>query len=174
MVEIGVLREDEPVELIEGELIVVPPQGPLHSSRVGAITALLARRYVDRAVRSHSPITVGGDSLPEPDCAVIAVTEEELATRHPRGSELVLAVEVARTSHTVDRGKARVYASGGVPVYWLVDLVARRVEERTDPSADGDYRVTRLFTARDEIELPGIGERVQVAALLGPEIGQSE
>lgn len=169
MVEIGVLREDEPVELIEGELIVMPPQGPLHSSRVGAISALLTRAYVDRAVRSHSPIEAGTDSLPEPDCAVIAGSEERFATRHPRGSELVLAVEVARTSQAVDRGKARVYAAASVPVYWLVDLVSRRVEERTDPSADGDYRVTRLFTERDEIELPGLGRRVRVLDLLGPE-----
>lgn len=169
MVETGVLREGEPVELLEGELIVVPQQGPEHASRVAAIGALLARRYTERSVRCQLPLEVGVDSLPEPDAAVMRGTDDAYATRHPRGDEAVLVIEVARSSQAVDRAKARLYAKAGVPVYWLLDLVARRLEERTEPNDAGDYRLMRLYTEQDDIVLPELGETISVAALLGPE-----
>lgn len=168
MIEAGVLSEDEPLELIEGELIVVPPQGPEHSDRIAAITMLLSPRYLGRAVvRVQLPLDAGDDSLPEPDFLVTLATPG----RHPRGADAFLAIEVARTSQAQDRAKARIYARAGVPVYWLVDLVARRVEERTEPNAEGDYRLTRMYTPSEDIELPGLGQRVLVSELLGPEPG---
>lgn len=168
MVDAGVLGEDEPLELIEGELIVVPPQGPEHASRVSAITTLLARRYLHHVIRSQLPLVVGDDSLPEPDAAVIRGADSTFTSRHPRGDEAVLVIEITRSSHAIDRGKARLYAKGGAPLYWLVDLAARRIEERSQPIA-GEYRVTRVYGAGDEIALPELGETVPVSTLLGPE-----
>lgn len=166
MVETGVLREDEPVELIEGELIVVPPQGFDHGNRVTAITMLLVPLYAGTAmVRVQLLLDVDLESLPEPDFLIA----RETPGRHPRGSDALLAIEVTKTSHAMDRAKARLYARAGIPVYWLIDLVAHRIEERAQPDVDGEYRITKLYTPRDEIELPGLAERIRVANLLGVE-----
>lgn len=157
MVELGILREDEPVELIEGELVVVTPQGPAHSSVKDRLHHLLDRAYGDRGwVRNQSPTVAAPSSLPEPDLAVAAGTWEDYYDRHPRCDELLLAVEVAVTSQQVDHAKASVYARAGVPVLWIVDVPARRVEVHTGPSPEGVYLVTTVFLHHDSLPLPGL------------------
>jgi hypothetical protein len=74
---------------------------------------------------------------------------------HPTGAQVVLVVEVARTSHAIDRRKVRAYAKIGVPVYWLLDLGARRLEVRWEPNGD-EYRSTRLLGESDSAALPEI------------------
>jgi Uma2 family endonuclease len=52
-----------------------------------------------------------------------------------------------------DRGrKLRIYAERGVPEYWIVDVVSRRVVVHRDP-AGGTYRSTRVFERHESIEL---------------------
>jgi Uma2 family endonuclease len=107
MVEVGILSEDEPLELVDGELFVVPPQSPPHAN----LTALLADRlrtaYGDGyIVRVASPLVARPDSLPEPDLALVRGSYADFGTRHPRGDEAVLVVEVARSSVRIDRKKA--------------------------------------------------------------------
>ena len=171
MVDAGVLGEDEPLELIEGELIVVPPQGPEHAERVTRLTMLLAPRYVGRAdVRVQCPLDLDAINQPEPDLAVVHPTPG----RHPRGADVLVVIEISKSSQALDRTKVGLYARGGVPIYWRIDLVARRVEEHTHPTAAGEYGVTRVYGARDTIALPELGsaelgETVPVEALLGPE-----
>ena len=127
MLDAGILSDDEPVELLAGELVIVNPPGP----------------------------------------AVVRGRAEDYADHHPTGADTLLAVEIARTSQDVDRAKAGIYAGALVPVYWLLDLAARRLEVRTAPAADGQYASTTLLGPRDAAELPGTGARVAVARLLG-------
>ncbi len=164
MVEAGVLGEDEPVELIEGELVTVPPQGPPHSNRIAELNMFLVPKYLGRAhVRVQLPLYVDTRSMPEPDILIARPTPG----RHPGGADSLLAIEIARTSQAFDRAKARLYATAGVPVYWLVDLAERRIEERTEPTPSGDYRLTKLYLPTDAIALPELGETVLVRELLG-------
>jgi Uma2 family endonuclease len=118
--------EDERIELLRGMLVGMSPQGAEHADVVHRIAALLARGLGDRAVvRTHSPLALGDDSEPEPDVAV--VPPGDYAREHP-GTAL-LVVEVSDTSLRKDREiKAPLYASAGVPEYWVVNLVDRRVE----------------------------------------------
>jgi Uma2 family endonuclease len=165
MVETGVLAEDAPVELIDGDLITVSPQGPQHR-----MSTVRVRRCLERAfgpgfyVQTHSPVQAGPNSLPEPDVAV--VREPERFDRHPRGDDVALVLELAYSSHDLDRAKAAVYAAGGFPEYWIVDLVARRVTvyRQPDPTLR-EYRVTTVFT--DGEVLSG-AVAVPVADLLPP------
>ncbi len=164
MVDAGVLTEDEPVELIEGELVMVPPQGPLHGDRLTELTMFLVPRYAGHAVvRVQLPLDVDLLSMPEPDLAVTRSTPG----RHPRGSDALVIIEVSKTSLAIDRGKAKLYARASAPIYWILDLEGRRLEERTEPT-EGEYRVVRLYSPSDEITLPGLTEKVSVATLLGP------
>ncbi|MEJ7728917.1 MAG: Uma2 family endonuclease [Polyangiaceae bacterium] len=167
MVDVGILSEDEPLELVDGELIVVPPQSPPHAN----LTALLADRlratYGDGyVVRVASPLVARPDSLPEPDVAVFHGGYADFSARHPRGDEAALVVEVARTSVRIDRKKAAAYARAGVATYWLIDLVNLRVEVHTEPHVDGRYALVRVLAPEDEIELPYTAVKWPAARLL--------
>jgi Uma2 family endonuclease len=157
MVESGVLGEDEPLELLDGELVVVSPQGPPHADAATTLHELLVKAYEEKGVqvRDDKPLLVSPVSLPEPDLAVVLGTRGSFTKRHPRGDEAWLVVELARTSLPLDRAKAAVYAAGGVPVYWIVDVEARRIEVHADPHADGHYGVVHVLSEDDPAPLPG-------------------
>jgi Uma2 family endonuclease len=164
MVDAGILSEHEPVELIEGELITVSPQGPRHRALTVKIHQVLERVFgPDHHVQDHSPIAAGPDSLPEPDVAVVRGRVDDWMDRHPGGPDVPLVVEISVTSHATDRSKAAVYARAEVPEYWQVDVPGRRVHVHREPRA-GEYRTTHLATDVDEIEIAAA--RVAVADLL--------
>ena len=167
MVEVGILGEDEPLELLEGELIVVTPQNPVHAALTEKIRRLIEKAY-GRGVhaRTHSPLAAGPASLPEPDIGLYRGEAEDYLNRHPAGRDALLVVEIATTSRIVDRAKARVYAQAGVPVYWLVDVPNRRVEVRTEPRETGEYALTQVLEPLQQIEVPGSPTTIAVASLL--------
>jgi Uma2 family endonuclease len=166
MIEIGILREDEPYELIRGQLVVVPPQGPEHSSTTATLADRLRAAYAGQAVvREEKPLIAGKDSLPEPDIAVVRGSHDRYASAHPAGGDALLVIETAVTSQQTDHAKASDYAMGGAPVYWLLDVPARRLEVHTEPQPDGRYRVVRVLAGDDEVELPGTELRWRVGSL---------
>jgi len=168
MVEQGILDEDEHVELLEGELVVVTPQGPRHGATVAHLQERLGEAYRGTGhVRAQLPFVAGPHSLPEPDLAVVSGRPLDYRHRHPAASDAHMVVEVAHTSHGLDRRKARIYAAAGAPVYWVVDLERRQVEVFTAPTPDGYHR-HEVLSADRELELPGLGLHWPVADVVGP------
>src|SRR6266545_6472926 len=89
MVEAGILDPDERIELLEGELVVVTPQGPGHSSRLMALDQLLAEAYRGiGSVRVQLPLDASPHALPEPDIAVVRGSAVDYADRHPGGPDV--------------------------------------------------------------------------------------
>ncbi len=110
MVEAGILAPDEPVELLEGRLVIVSPQGPPHASLVAMLADRLRAAYcAGYAVREEKPLDLV-DSLPEPDVAVVRGSQADYAARHPHASDVVLAIEASLTSQSLDREKTLIYA----------------------------------------------------------------
>jgi len=168
MVELGIVGEDEHVELLDGALVEMSPQGPAHADAIARLSDRLRAIYPGPArVREEKPLQIGAHSLPEPDVAVIRDPKADYGDRHPTGPEVLLVVELALSSQRIDRRKASTYAAGGVEVYWLVELAARRLELRTTP-VDGAYQVTRVLSEDDVVELPASNERWTVRELLPP------
>ena len=164
MSEVGVLRPDERVELIDGQIVAMSPQGPVHS----ALLARIATRFVelfprDRScVRPQSTIALGEDYAPEPDIAVVEGRCEDHERELPRSALLV--VEVAETSVRLDRGrKSDLYAKARVPEYWIVNVPDGVLEVRREASAAG-YKSIRLLQSEDTV-LPLSLEKAGVAPL---------
>jgi Uma2 family endonuclease len=139
MIEVGLLREDERVELIKGDIIALTPVDPLHSNTIVQVNMLLTGTFGStHAVRSQVPVAIGTDSEPEPDFSLISLETAHQLTRdrkHPSMAELV--IEVSNTSLAYDRGpKGSLYASGQIPLYWVVNLVQEVLEVYTAPAPD--------------------------------------
>src|SRR2546425_3214062 len=128
LIGLGVLHEDERVELVGGDLVCKEPQAARHASAVLLVVEALRRSFGPGwQVRVQMPIAFGDDSEPEPDVAVVRGGPGDFFDDHP--SEAALVVEVALSSLDFDRGpKASLYARGRVPDYWIVDVDGRRLE----------------------------------------------
>jgi Uma2 family endonuclease len=168
MAEQGILGEDERVELLDGELVVVSPQGPPHAARVMDLAQRLGDAYRGHGhIRSQVPLEADAYSLPEPDLAVVRGEPLDYVDHHPGGPDALLIVEVARTSQAIDHGKARIYAAAEGQVYWLVDLIARRVEVFKHPSKSGTFARHQILGPDDDIDLPGLGVSWPVRDIVG-------
>ncbi|MEM1417899.1 MAG: Uma2 family endonuclease [Myxococcota bacterium] len=164
MVAAGLLV-DERVELLDGVLYAMSPQGPAHSASSVWLHQRLAARYGESfSVYDHSTFRLSDVSLPEPDLAVVRGRPLDFYARHVRPADIVLLVEISMTSQRRDRAKAALYAAGGVPVYWRVDLPTRRVELHTQP-APGGYAQLASYGADEPVPLPELGTELAFAEL---------
>jgi Uma2 family endonuclease len=130
---------DERLELLEGALVEMSPNGPPHFAPVQKLTALLVLALLKRAtVRIQGPFAASDTSEPEPDVAIVPLGEYD--TEHAR--EAYLIIEVADSSLERDRGiKQRIYAASRVPEYWIVNVRERTIEVHREPGRDGYARV---------------------------------
>src|SRR6266568_2063068 len=81
MGETGILAEDERVELLEGEIIQMPPIGSGHSGGVNRFSHPFYARLAGRAVISvQNPVHLSVVSEPVPDVAVLRLRADLYAT----------------------------------------------------------------------------------------------
>ncbi len=169
MFDAGILTEEDRVELVEGELLTVNPRGPDHRSLKDELHRRLLAAYSgqDVHVLNQGPVVAGPIGLPEPDLAVVRGAERAYLDHYPTGADLLLVVEVSKTSHARDRAKVHDYARGGVPVYWLLDLRARVLEVFREPHPEsGSFGSHETLDVDDDVDLPGLTVRFSVGSLL--------
>jgi Uma2 family endonuclease len=144
LAELGILHEDDRVELLDGKVVVMTPIGPRHAGCVDRLTRLFSLRASDlAAVRVQSPVVLGERAEPEPDVSLLRLPIERYASAHPRPVDVMLIIEVADTSLDYDRDvKLPLYASAGIPEVWLVDLEGERITLHRAPGPDGYRDVT--------------------------------
>jgi Uma2 family endonuclease len=146
MGETGVFAPDARIELIEGELIDMPPIGPPHASRTAHITELLFEAARGRAVVwPQNPVLLGDLNAPQPDIALLKRRDDFYAHGHPQPEDVLLLVEVADTSLAHDRDrKLPLYARFAIPEVWLVNIPGRAVIVHRDPQPEQGSYATRF------------------------------
>jgi Uma2 family endonuclease len=173
LIEVGVFRPGEPIELLGGQLVVSEPQKSEHHTAIGLVEdALRAALPPGWLVRSQGPVELDDESEPEPDIAVAPGDRRTYSRRHP--SRPVLVVEVAESSLAFDREyKGGLYARAGLEDYWIVNLVDRVVEVYRQPVADAAapfgwrYATREVRRAESPVEPLAVpGTRVRVSDLL--------
>jgi Uma2 family endonuclease len=150
MAEVGILGEDERIELIHGEILTMSPIGPRHCTAVDRFNYLLVTALGARAwVRVQSTVRLLPDTMPEPDLAVLR--RQDYSQAHPTPADTLLVIEVAETSLAYDRGrKAALYAEAGILEYWVADTTGEAVEVHREP--DGQrYRMSTRLTGADTV-----------------------
>jgi len=136
LIKSGFFDEDEPIELLGGQLIVAEPKGSPHSTAVAlTVEALRVAFGPGWLVRVQDPVALDAESEPEPDVAVVPGLPRDYLAEHP--ARPALLVEVAESSLFFDRGhKGSLYARAGVADYWIVNLVDEILEVYRQPGLD--------------------------------------
>jgi Uma2 family endonuclease len=150
MADAGIFHEDDPIELIEGELIETSPVNTPHINCVMNLTEMFTAMFEGKArVSIQSPVYLGKYSEPEPDAAVLK--KRNYGKIKPAASDVLLMVEVADSTLLYDRReKLPLYAKHGVPEFWIVNIAEKRLEVYREPQKKF-YKQTLLLTVQDEI-----------------------
>jgi Uma2 family endonuclease len=147
LAEAGIFREDERLELIEGEIVEMSPTGRVHAGTVDRIANLFMRRLGERVtVRVQGPVVLDPlASEVQPDVTLLVSRPDFYASAHPGAATVLLAVEVMDASEPYDRGvKLPLYARAGIPEVWLAGVTTHRIEGHRRPAAEG-YGDSRVF-----------------------------
>ena len=168
MAQHGIIARDTRTELLDGEVIQMPPIGWPHQSIVTRLNDFFVRRCGDSAwVWVQGPITLGEWSLPQPDLMLLDRRPDAYADGGPQPSDALLLVEVADSTLTFDRRrKLPLYAKAGVKEVWIVDVSKRRILRYFDP-ADARYRGSEIAERGESVRIPCGDDHVAVEVLIG-------
>ena len=169
MAEAGILSTRDRVELIEGEIIDMPPIGGAHVNLVTWLTDQLGSALAGRAsISVQNPLRLTDLTEPEPDLALLRRKRDRQRSKEvPLAGDALLVVEVADSSLGYDRDtKFPLYAVSGVPEAWLVDVNGLTLVRYRDPDANaGRYR---------DVDEPDRAAPLSIAALSGISVDLSE
>jgi Uma2 family endonuclease len=154
MVEVGILREPEPFELIGGELVAMAPKDRRHEVLRTELTLNWARRLGrDVKFASETPLRLGEHDAPEPDLIVFPAS---LLAPDVRADTVLLVVEIADASLPADLNtKARRYAASGVREYWVINARSLVTTVHREPRPAGEY-ASRKEHASTEMLTPAL------------------
>lgn len=164
MAKIGIIGDDERIELLDGVLVPMSPINPPHAYALNKLTwrygHALPEGYL---LRIQDPVRLSPHALPQPDLAIVRERVGGYAQGHPEPGDILLLIEVADSSLQQDRTiKLRLYADAGIREYWLFDLVHRQILVFREPE-NGVYREQLTFGADDSVAplaFPEIGIRI--------------
>lgn len=141
MAEAGILRREDRVELVDGEIIDMNPIGSPHAALTNRLARLFTRAVADATalVAVQTPLRLDNFNEPEPDLMLLRPRADDYRASHPGASDVLLLVEVSDSSLTYDRGaKLDLYARFGIAEIWIVDIAGAAIEVFRNP-ADGAY-----------------------------------
>jgi Uma2 family endonuclease len=147
MIEMGLIDERK-VELVNGAIIEMSPEGAPHSSYCGEIAEYLRRILGNSAkVREAHPITLVNNSEPEPDIAIVRNRSTLYRDRHPYPEDIFWLIEIANSTLTKDLGmKKDLYAAAGIEEYWVLNLQLSALIVFRDLTTSGYQSTTTLVS----------------------------
>ncbi|WP_009544236.1 Uma2 family endonuclease [Crocosphaera subtropica] len=97
LVDSGVL-EGKPVELLEGDIVKMSPEGIEHSYTNQSVSDYLRDLLKGQAqVRDSHPITLD-NSEPEPDIAIVRLPQTIYCNHHPYAQDIYWLIEVSNNT----------------------------------------------------------------------------
>lgn len=162
MIELGLIKDYEKAEIIDGELIKKMSVGDKHAFIVDILTEFFIKNTSNKIrVRIQNPLRLSDFHEPEPDIVLSDLTKYD-GKRHPRPAETLLVIEVSDSTLKYDKNtKLPLYADAGVPELWIVNIPNNTVEVHQNPRGLV-YHLIKVFS---------LGETVRSSIL--PEISIS-
>ncbi|MDZ4791997.1 MAG: Uma2 family endonuclease [Hyphomicrobiales bacterium] len=140
MVKAGILKEDDRVELVDGEIVVMAAKGNRHELvKFALLNFLYAQKPDNISVIPETTYRFSDSVVLEPDITLFW-RSAGLANLAPDNTLLI--IEVADTSLRYDKKrKAAIYAHYGIKEYWVVDAVTLTTEVFKEPSPEGYKKI---------------------------------
>jgi len=157
MLELGVLTENEQVELIRGEIIKISSMGIRHLACVDRINELFFLRLVKSViVRIQNSVRLNDNSEPQPDVSLLQRRPDFYETQHPQPEDIFLLIEVSDTTVKYDREiKIPLYAENNIVEVWLVNLTEKCLEVYRQPTANV-YEFVQTFKSGETVEIQAL------------------
>ena len=157
----GILREDDNIELIAGEVVTMAAKGARHEILRNRLVLNWARRLPKNiSFAEEPPLRLSAHDEPEPD---IVLFPDSMQVTNVRGDTVLLVVEVADTSLSYDlKIKAQLYASFGVREYWVIDTktLTTTVHREPDGAAYSNVREFKSSDVLTPLEVPELAVRL--------------
>lgn len=168
MIELGMIKDYEKAEIIEGELIQKMPIGDRHAFIVDMLNRFFNKNLSDDIlIRVQNPVRLSDYDEPEPDITLADLTKYD-GKRHPRPGEVILIVEVSDSTLKYDRDtKLALYAEAEIPEVWIVNLKNEIIEVHQKPGI-GIYQLAQIFKRGEILQsesLPNL--KLEVDKILG-------
>ncbi|MGB8700910.1 MAG: Uma2 family endonuclease [Thermosynechococcaceae cyanobacterium] len=147
MIESGLLR-DRQVELIDGQIVEMAPELPIHrASYRRGVQYLESRLGAQAVIFATAPITLSDKTEPQPDICIAVPPESRYNTRHPEPADIYGLIEVSNSTLAYDLGeKATLYARNGIQDYWVMDIAGQQLWIHREPQAGLFGAVTTVST----------------------------
>ena len=159
LAELGVLGENDRVELIDGQVVEMTPIGDRHASCVRRLLDWFAHHALELAIIDvQNTVVLGRRDAPQPDLALLKRRADGYP-QHPRPRDILLVIEVADSTLAYDRDvKGPLYARAGIPEFWLVNLPADRIDVHRQPGADryADVRAVSRGETISPLHFPNV------------------
>lgn len=169
MAEAGIFQEDDRLELLGGDIIAMSPVGVRHIACVNRLTDIFTDRFRGKAIISvQNPIHLDYQTEPIPDIAVLKYRKDYYAQQPPSAADVFLLIEVSDTTLSFDREVKRpLYASAGIPEYWLINLTDNQPELCRQPD-QGDYQEQLVVNGDERVTAVAFpDEAFQLSELMG-------
>lgn len=153
MIELGLLKDYEKAEIIEGELIQKMPIGEKHSAVVEKLSETL-RDNLEKSVslRNQQPIKFTDYNEPQPDLAILQRRDDFYFYEKPVPKDVLILIEVSDATLKYDRDtKLSLYAEAEIPEVWIINLPNNIVEVHQKPS-NGIYQLVKIFKRGEIVE----------------------
>lgn len=168
MIELGILKDYEKAEIIDGELIKKMTIGDRHAATVNSLNRFFSKNISDDILISvQNPLRISDYNEPEPDIVLSDLTKYD-GKRHPRPEEVLLVVEVSDATLKYDRDvKLPLYAEAGISEIWIVNLKKDIIEAHRNPFNDL-YQTVKIYKPGETLKSEVLPElSLEVSKILG-------
>lgn len=166
MAKVGILTEEDKVELIHGEIVHMSPSGSKHAGKIIRLSRILSELLGKEFLLSiQNPFTISPFSAPEPDLAILRFRPDHYETAHPEAADVLLVIEVAESSLAYDREiKVPLYAASGIPHYVIVDIENAQLEYYHKPQGK-QYQDMEILGMQRNLSIEEIKLNLPIASI---------
>lgn len=166
MAEFGIIKPNEKLELINGEIYKKLHQTPQHAAYRTRLNRLFERLNIDAIISVGQPLRLDNWNEPEPDGVILKYRNDFYVENHPTGKDTFFLTEVAeKTLHFDQNIKSKIYATAEIPVYWIVNLVKKQLEVYQNP-LEGKYTTKTILKQGDKVMIPHFDIEIEVSEII--------
>ena len=155
----GIIKPDEKVELIRGEIIKMSPMGTRHAAGIARLTQLFYRKFGDLILLGvQNPIRLNNNSQPEPDLSLLIPRSDFYVAAYPCPQDIYLIIEVSDSTLDYDRyTKIPLYAEANIKEVWIINLKEEGLEVYRHP-LQGSYQAIQKYYRGESIFIESFPE----------------